>query len=155
MGRQCLRFRGSSASGLRIMDSRICLRVLPTPLHRDVHHPAHLACCVTASVITATKRGRNVYLLAIAYAFRPRLRSRLTLGGSTFPRNPWASGEHDSHMFRATHAGILASVRSTKPHDSTSPHTERSPTTKIFRSRSEASAASLAPHIFGAATLDQ
>ena len=31
---------------------------------------------------------RNVDLLSIDYAFRPRLRYRLTLGGFTFPRKP-------------------------------------------------------------------
>jgi hypothetical protein len=31
--------------------------------------------------------------MSIDYAFRPRLRSRLTLGGFTLPRNPWAFGE--------------------------------------------------------------
>ena len=31
---------------------------------------------------------RNVDLLSIVYAFRPRLRYRLTLGGFTFPRKP-------------------------------------------------------------------
>ena len=31
---------------------------------------------------------RNVDLLSIVYAFRPRLRNRLTLGGITFPRKP-------------------------------------------------------------------
>lgn len=31
---------------------------------------------------------RNVDLLSIVYAFRPRLRHRLTLGGFTFPRKP-------------------------------------------------------------------
>ena len=31
------------------------------------------------------------------YAFRPRLRSRLTLGGMTLPRKPWVYGEGDSH----------------------------------------------------------
>ncbi len=31
-------------------------------------------------------------LLDIIYAFRPRLSSRLTLGGRTFPRKPWAYG---------------------------------------------------------------
>ena len=31
---------------------------------------------------------RNINLLAIGYAFRPRLRGRLTLGGFTFPRKP-------------------------------------------------------------------
>ena len=31
---------------------------------------------------------RNINLFSITYAFRPRLRSRLTLGGLTFPRKP-------------------------------------------------------------------
>ena len=31
---------------------------------------------------------RNINLLSIGYAFRPRLRTRLTLGGRTFPRKP-------------------------------------------------------------------
>ena len=31
-------------------------------------------------------------LLSITYAFRPRLRGRLTLGGLTFPRKPWVFG---------------------------------------------------------------
>ena len=34
----------------------------------------------------------------IAYASRPRLRGRLTLGGWTFPRNPQTYGEQDSHL---------------------------------------------------------
>jgi hypothetical protein len=32
--------------------------------------------------------GRNINLLSIDYAFQPRLRFRLTLGGFTFPRKP-------------------------------------------------------------------
>ena len=40
---------------------------------------------------------RNVDLLPIDYAFRPRLRDRLTLGGLTFPRKPSAYGDGDSH----------------------------------------------------------
>ena len=35
---------------------------------------------------------------SIDYAFRPRLRSRLTLGGITFPRKPWVFGDKDSHL---------------------------------------------------------
>ena len=42
---------------------------------------------------------RNINLLSIVYAFRPRLRVRLTLGGFTFPRKPKAFGEQDSHLF--------------------------------------------------------
>ena len=41
---------------------------------------------------------RNINLLTISYAFRPRLRLRLTLGGYTFPRKPWAYGEQISHL---------------------------------------------------------
>jgi hypothetical protein len=41
---------------------------------------------------------RNFNLLSFDYAFRPRLRSRLTLGGRAFPRNPWAFGGQDSHL---------------------------------------------------------
>ncbi|MCE7967796.1 MAG: hypothetical protein DYG94_03510 [Leptolyngbya sp. PLA3] len=40
---------------------------------------------------------RNINLLSIDYALRPRLRTRLTLGGITFPRKPWACGDRDSH----------------------------------------------------------
>ena len=34
------------------------------------------------------KWRRNINLLSIVYAFRPRLRYRLTLGGFAFPRKP-------------------------------------------------------------------
>ena len=40
---------------------------------------------------------RNINLVPIDYAFRPRLRGRLTLGGLTWPRNPWTSGGSVSH----------------------------------------------------------
>ena len=36
--------------------------------------------------------------LSIGYAFRPRLRIRLTLGGRTCPRKPWDFGHQDSHL---------------------------------------------------------
>ena len=40
---------------------------------------------------------RNIDLFPIAYAFRPRLRGRLTLSRRALLRKPWASGERDSH----------------------------------------------------------
>src|SRR5690606_11776552 len=40
----------------------------------------------------------NINPLSIDYACRPRLRSRLTLGGSACPRNPWSSGAEVSHF---------------------------------------------------------
>jgi hypothetical protein len=55
----------------------------------------------------------NINPLSIDYACRPRLRSRLTLGGLTWPRNPWSFGGRVSHSSFATHACILTRVAST------------------------------------------
>jgi hypothetical protein len=55
----------------------------------------------------------NINPLSIDYACRPRLRSRLTLGGKTWPRNPWSSGGRVSHSAIATHACILTHTGST------------------------------------------
>ena len=44
---------------------------------------------------THAKWCRNINLLGIDYSLRPRLSTRLTLGGRTFPRNPWNLGEPD------------------------------------------------------------
>ena len=40
-------------------------------------------------------RCRNINLLCITYSLRPRLSSRLTLGGRTLPRKPYPYGEPD------------------------------------------------------------
>ena len=42
-------------------------------------------------------RFRNINLIPIDYAFRPRLRGRLTLRGLALRRNPWTFGESVSH----------------------------------------------------------
>ena len=55
----------------------------------------------------------NINPLSIDYACRPRLRSRLTLGGLAWPRNPWSFGGRVSHPSFATHACILTRVAST------------------------------------------
>ena len=55
----------------------------------------------------------NINPLSIDYACRPRLRSRLTLGGLACPRNPWSFGGGVSHPSFATHACILTRVAST------------------------------------------
>src|SRR4030095_5372625 len=65
------------------------------------------------STRTHQRRYGNINPLSIDYACRPRLRSRLTLGGTTCPRNPWSSGGRDSHPSFATHACILTRVAST------------------------------------------
>jgi hypothetical protein len=48
--------------------------------------------------IAPTEKYRIINLLSIDYAFRPRLRVRLTLGGRTLPRKPWISGGEDFHL---------------------------------------------------------
>ena len=44
-----------------------------------------------------SSRLRNINLISIDYACRPRLRRRLTLRGLTLRRNPWTFGESVSH----------------------------------------------------------
>ena len=57
-----------------------------------------LAFSVTPSLVTPLRRNRTINLLSFVYASRPPLRDRLTLGGLTFPRNPWAFGAQDFHL---------------------------------------------------------
>src|SRR6201996_7835882 len=114
----------------------------PTRLHQYYHSLAELPSCVTPSLDYYQLRSRavpsqpeglhstgrlvspasswthprgygNINPLSIDYACRPRLRSRLTLGGTAWPRNPWSSGGRDSHSALATHACILTPTPST------------------------------------------
>ena len=61
---------------------------------------------------------RNINRLPIGYALGPRLRTRLTLGGLTFPRKPcafggWASHPSCRYSFRHAHSTALhGSLRS-------------------------------------------
>src|SRR3954466_6773023 len=87
-----------------------------------------LAFPVTPSVIADTTWYRNINLLAIGYAFRPRLRSRLTLSRRTLLRKPWTIVGGDSHPSLVTHAGILTSGSSTTAFAPASQAPERSPT---------------------------
>ena len=70
------------------MKERIYLPLPPTGLARDFQHPVRLASCVPPSVMTTDERFRNIDRISIGYAFRPRLRDRLTLSGLTLLRNP-------------------------------------------------------------------
>ena len=75
------------------------------------------------------RRCRNVNLLCIDYAFRPRLSSRLTLGGLASPRKPWVYGGGVSRSALVTHASILTPTRSTPGRPDASPPVGSSPTT--------------------------
>jgi hypothetical protein len=75
-------------ASLGVMSSWICLGAPPTPTAALFHQCVCLSFRVTPSVITRVDRCRNVDLLSIGYAFRPRLRIRLTLSGLAFLRKP-------------------------------------------------------------------
>ena len=107
-----LRASQRSASRLSLV-RRICLpddlRGYPwTTIARDP-----IAYLVPPSVITVATWYRNINLLSIAYAFRPQLRSRLTLSRLALLRNPWAFGGEVSHLSLVTRASILTSQAST------------------------------------------
>ena len=86
---------------------------------------------------TATHGYGNINPLSIDYACRPRLRSRLTLGGLAWPRNPWSFGGQGSHLpyrysCRHSHScGVHGSLPRPlhPPHDAPLPiHTPGRPT---------------------------
>ena len=96
--------------------------------HGDVQNPAEPPQSVAPSVVTARLRCRNVNLLRVGYAFRPRLSPRLTLGGLASPRKPRVYGGRVTLSSLATHASILAPQQSTVGDPPASPRWGRSPT---------------------------
>src|SRR5665811_2360632 len=91
----------------------------------------HLASLGSAGSIQC--RYGNISPLSIDYACRPRLRSRLTQGGLTWPWKPWSFGGRVSHPSFATHACILTRVASTagSPRDFTRHTTLPYPSTRL------------------------
>ena len=87
-------------------------------LVRESVNAVSLALSVTPSLLSGYW---NINQLSIDYAFRPRLRSRLTQGGRTCPWKPWSYGVTDSHRHLATHTGILTSVCSSTAYAIPSP----------------------------------
>src|SRR6202050_5030846 len=66
-----------------------------------------------ASALAHLRGYGNINPLSIDYACRPRLRSRLTLGGLACPRNPWSIGGRASHSPFATPSCLLTHAAST------------------------------------------
>ena len=69
-----------------LMKRRICLPLPPTCL--NLHPIVGRAILLRHPWISSSRRCRTINLLSIDYAFRPRLRDRLTLSGLTFLRKP-------------------------------------------------------------------
>ena len=99
---------------------------------------------------------RNINLISIDYAFRPRLRCRLTLRWLALRRKPWdfgGRGSHPSNRYSCQHSHF----RYVQPTLSVDLHplTERSPTT-WDKSQVRSFGVMLEPrYIFAAESLDQ
>ena len=100
----------------------------PTRFHGDVQNPAEPPPSVAPSVVAPRARCRNVCLLRVGYASRPRLSPRLTLGGLALPRKPRVHGGRVTLSSLATHASILTPMRSTVGRPPASPPMGSSPT---------------------------
>ena len=98
------------------------------PDTRSARFPKETAPTLRPLDLTRTRWYWNIHQLCIDYAFRPRLSSRLTLGGIAFPRNPWAFGGGVSHPSLATHTCILTRPRSTTVYTGASQQDRRSAT---------------------------
>jgi len=99
-------------------------------------------------------RPTNINVVPIAYAFRPRLRGRLTLLRLTLSRNPWTFGEGVSHTLyryscQHSHFRYLQRPSRVLLHRPT----ERSATTHLIRDESTASVYGLSPGTFSAQSL--
>ena len=105
----CIRYSGFSWQSYLMLPYYSSFR-LAAP---DFPFPAHPFCLRPHS--SDIHKCRNINLLSIDYAFRPRLRSRLPQGRSALPWNPWIFGLEDSHLHLATHSGILSSIHSAAP----------------------------------------
>ena len=106
---------------------------VPTGLDRHNRSPAGLSLLRHPFASWSFSQWcRNINLLSIGYAFRPRLRARLTLSGLTFLRKPWVFGGRVSrpssrYSFRHNHFCV---VQPTLPVD-LQPKAERSPTRRL------------------------
>ena len=125
-----LRFLSPLPVGATLCDRRTSLPANASPWTRFSIRALRLSLCVTASYIVCRRYG-ILNPLSITYAFRPRLRSRLTLGGRTFPRKPQTFDGEVSRLPLATYAGILSSVQSTASSDTASARTHCSSTDRI------------------------
>ena len=107
-----------SPSCLGVVIPWICLGDPPTHLDHHDRRVADLSLLRHPIAQTRIDWCRNVGLLSIAYAFRPRLRVRLTLSGLTFLRKPWVFGGRVSrpsyrYSFRHNHFCLVdATLRS-------------------------------------------
>ena len=113
------------------------VRVFPFPAHALLMRPCS----------SDMPQYRNLNLLSIGYVFRPCLRPRLPQSRSALLWKPWIFGLKDSHLYLATHSGILSSILSTVPYGTASSCIQCSSTTHI-KCESAASVSCFSPGHF-------
>lgn len=123
---------GSTASELALtvsrlgLPSRICLKGIPTRLHRDFQHPACLPSCVPPSRCATSTGILTCFPSATAFA--------LALGSDSpwedylYPGNLGFSANTFLTCFIVTHVSIITSLQSSMPSDTPSARSKRSPT---------------------------
>jgi hypothetical protein len=102
--------------------------IRPTPYSNE--HPIVRMINLLRHSFVYTFGGSGIFnLIAITYAFPPRLRDRLTQGRRALPWKPWIFGERDFHpLYRLLMPCILTCMRSSTPYGIPSTHIQRSPT---------------------------
>ena len=139
-----------------LMTHRISLADPPTDLDRHFRPPADLSLLRHPFASWSSPQWcRNIDLLSIGYAFRPRLRVRLTLSGLTFLRKPWVFGGRVSrpssrYSFRHNHFCFVHPILPIE----LQPIAERSPTRRLT-TNPKLRWRTLVPRIIGAGPLDQ
>ena len=102
------------------------------------------------STSVTTHWPTNINVVPIDYAFRPRLRDRLTLRRLTLRRNPWTFGGSVSHTPVVTHVSIRTSDTSRCPHGSPFAGLRNVPLPRALACTPKASARGLSPVTFSA-----
>lgn len=92
---------------------RICLENQPTRLNRDNRRPTNIAFSVP---LRSNTKYRNINLFPIDYAFRPRLRGRLTLPRLTLDETLGLPASGLFTRFIVTYVSIRTSDTSSNPH---------------------------------------
>ena len=86
-------------------------------LHRAFHSRLPLSLRVPTVL---SHRSTGISTCCPSATTRRPFRPRLTQGRSALPWKPWIFGLKDSHLYLATHSGILSSMQSTAPYGTAS-----------------------------------
>ena len=150
-------------TGRQVVPNGLFAATIPLDFQIKCCRPCGTGASITPiQVLAASPTGspflrgwRNIDRLSIGYALGPRLRSRLTLGGLTFPRKPCAFGGRASHpscrySFRHSH---LPTLHRSFPSGFTAAGNALLP--DALARKSATAARRLVPVIFGAGWLDR